>query len=301
MTVNKSMTLLVGDNPFHGISHLSQERSRARGAEMGSIEYLAGLVETSLDNCADGFMFSVSDVTLSILKELRMKRSDLGFEAYAIVPYAYEYVRASTHAGGFLGLGKKVAKDIIFSGNVKAAAFGVKGIVFTDVAALLKTYVLYEVSRIKSSASNNVRINSILLHEIVTEMALALDMDWLVRAYIDFMRKLKMSPGFETRNFPYLVKKFKEWNIGFKGLTIATPFNKVGFQMNPSKEECEKALKDVEGANVIGMSMLAAGYLKPLEAIDYLKSLRNLNGAVIGVSKEHHARETFRIFRERLC
>jgi len=294
------MTLLVGDNPFHGISHLSQERSRARGAEMGSIGYLAGLVETSLDNGADGFMFSVSDVTLSILKELRKRRSDLGFEAYAIVPYAYEYVRASTHAGGFLGLGKKVAKDTIFSGNVKAAAFGVKGIVFTDIAALLKTYILYELHRIKSSAGKKVRVKSILLHEILTEMALALDMDWLVRAYIDFMQKLKMSPGFETRNFPYLVKKFKEWNIGFEGLTIATPFNKVGFQMNPSKEECEKALVEAEDANVIGMSILAAGYFKPIEVVSYLKELKNLKGVVVGVSRLHHARDTFRIFRENM-
>ena len=300
MTVNRSMTLLVGDNPFHGISHLSQERSRARGAEMGSIGYLAGLVETSLYNGADGFMFSVSDVTLSIVKELRKRRSDLGFEAYAIVPYAYEYVRASTHTGGFLGLGKKVAKDIIFSGNVKAAAFGVKGIVFTDIAALLKTYILYELHRIKSSAGKKVRVKSILLHEILTEMALALDMDWLVRAYIDFMQKLKMSPGFETRNFPYLVKKFKEWNIGFEGLTIATPFNKVGFQMNPSKEECEKALVEAEDANVIGMSILAAGYFKPIEVVSYLKELKNLKGVVVGVSRLHHARDTFRIFRENM-
>jgi len=301
MSDQKSIKLLVGDNPFHGISHLSQERSRTRGEEMGNVEYLASLVETSLSNGADGFMFSVSEVTLSILRELRNRKAELGFEAYAIVPYAYDYVRMATQKGGVLGLGKKVAKDIVFSGNVRAAALGIKGIVLTDIAAILKTYVLYEVSRIKSSAGKNVRLNSILLHEIVTEMVLALDMDWLVRAYIDFMRKLNMSPGFETRNFPYLVNKFKEWNIAFKGLTIATAFNKVGFQMNPSKEECEKALVDAEGANVIGMSILAAGYLKPLEAIDYLKFLRNLNGVVIGVSKEHHARETFRLVRERLC
>jgi len=284
MTDGKSMKLLVGDNPFHGISHLSQERSRARGIEINDIKYHARLVETSLDNGADGFMFSVSEVTLSILRELRKRRADLSFEAYAIVPYAYEYVRMATKAGGVLGLGKKVAKEVFFSGNVKATALGIKGIVCSDVASLLKTYILYEISRIKSSAGN-----------------LALDMSWLFRAYIDFMQKLKMSPGFETRNFAYLVRKFKGWNISFDGLTIATPFNKVGFQMNPSRGECERALMEAEGASVIGMSILAAGYLKPIEAIDYLENLRNLNSVVVGVSKEHHARETFKVLRERLC
>jgi len=70
--------------------------------------------------------------------------------------------------------------------------------------------------------------------------------------------------------------------------------------MNPSRLECEKALSDVEGLNVIAMSILAAGYLKPLEAMDYIRSLPNLEGVVVGVSKEHHTRETFKLLKERL-
>ena len=56
--------LLVGDNPFHGISHLSQERARVRGHAMTYPEYAANLVMTSLENGANGFMFSVSEMTL---------------------------------------------------------------------------------------------------------------------------------------------------------------------------------------------------------------------------------------------
>jgi hypothetical protein len=301
MTDVKSIKLLVGDNPFHGISHLSQERSRARETEMSNIEHITGLVDTSLDNGADGFMFSVSEITLSILRELSKRRANLNFEAYAIVPYAYEYVRTATQSGGVLGLGKKIAKQIIFSGNLKALTLGAKGIACTDIATLLKTYILYEISRIKSSAGKHLRLNSVLLHEIVTEMALALDMSWLFKAYIDFMQKLKISPGFETRNFAYLVNKFKEWNISFKGLTIATPFNKVGFQMVPSKMECEKALESFSEPVVIAISILAAGYLSPSDAIDYIATLPNIKGVAVGVSKEKHALETFKFLKARFC
>jgi hypothetical protein len=139
-----------------------------------------------------------------------------------------------------------------------------------------------------------------MLHEIITEMALALNLDWLIKSYIKFMLKLRIKPGFETRNFAYFVKKFKDWNIDFRDIAVATAFNKVGFQMNPSKLECEKALEEVAGANVIAMSILAAGYLKPLEAIEYICSLPNLSGVVVGVSKEHHARETFRLLKAKL-
>jgi hypothetical protein len=144
-------------------------------------------------------------------------------------------------------------------------------------------------------------LKSVLLHEIITDMALALNLDWIFKAHIEFMLKKGIKPGFETRNFAYLVSKFKDWNIEFKDVVIATPFNAVGFQMNPSKEECEKALVNVKAPCVIGMSVLAAGYLRPPEAIDYIKNLPNLKGVVVGVSKEHHARETFRFLNERLC
>jgi hypothetical protein len=107
--------------------------------------------------------------------------------------------------------------------------------------------------------------------------------------------KVGIKPGFETRNFAYLVSKFREWSVDFGEIIIATPFNKVGFQMNPSRTECEKALADLPEPNTIAMSILAAGYLKPPEAIDYIQSLSNLKGVVVGVSKEQHARETFKL------
>jgi hypothetical protein len=297
--MSDGLTLLVGDNPFHGISHLSQERSRSRNGAITCADYAAGLVATALENGADGFMFSVDDTTLSILRIIREREGEISPDLYAIVPYAYDYVRLATQAGGVSGLARKVAKEIVVSFNVKAMAIGLKAAVTMEPKALLKTYLTYEISRIKSSAGKRMNLKSVLLHEIITDMALALNLDWLFKSYIDFMLKKGMKPGFETRNFAYLVNKFREWGIDFKNVIIATPFNAVGFQMNPSREECEKALVDVGASSVIAMSILAAGYLKPPEAIDYIKNLPNLKGVVVGVSKEYHAHETFKLLCER--
>ena len=290
----QKLSLLIGDNAFHGISHLSQQRARERSinADPSNVEYATKLVNLSLQNGANGFMFSVSNTTLSILKGLNPdKKPDL----YAIVPYAYEYVRLATKVGGFSSLAKHFSQQIIFSKNIVRIAPHLIGLIHANPLAFLKTYLIYEMSRIKSAAGKDANLKSILLHEVITDMALALNLDWFFKSYIKFFSGSKTRPGFETRNFPYLVQKFKEWSINMKDLIITCSFNKIGFQMNPSQNECEKTLEKIPQSEVVAMSILAAGYLKPTEAIDYIRGLSNINTIVVGVSKEHHALNTFRI------
>jgi hypothetical protein len=285
--------LLVGDNPFHGISHLSQQNVKNRGTEITHTKHASDIVKTSIENGANGFMFSVSDTTLSILKMLPEKEPKERLDLYALVPYAYEYVRLATHEGGLPGLAKRFAKEVLQSGSLKTIGVGLKGVLTSDPIDLMKAYLSYEIIRIKASAMNRGVLRSVLLHEVITDMAIALNFESLIKSYIKFMNDHGIEPGFETRNFSYLVKKFKEWDINFEGLVLAAPFNKVGFYMNPDKRECEKALSDVSGSTVIVMSILAAGYLKPMEAINYIRGLPNVNAIVVGISTEQQARETF--------
>ena len=292
-------TLLVGDNPFHGISHLSQERARSRTGDADSATRHADIVLTAVKNGADGFMFSVSDVTLSILRKLREQNAIEQVELYAIVPYAYEYVRVATQTGT-PGLAKKIAKQIVMSGNVGAALGGLSAVARMNPSGLLRTYLTYEISRIRSSAGKKAKLTSVLLHEVVTDMGLALNFDWLFKFYVSYLSKKDIVPGFNTRNFPYLVKKFKEWDIELDETVIATQFNKAGFQMNPSREDCEKTLSSLPHPIVVAISVLAAGYFKPREAAAYLVGLKNLRGVAVGVSTRNQARETFALFQERL-
>jgi len=290
--------LLVGDNPFHGISHLSQERSRARGDVPTNPRYAASLIELSVKNGANGFMFSVSDKTLAILNILRKNGKNNGLRLYAIVPYAYEYVRLACTTGGVPGLAKKVIRDIIYSGNLRAVASGINGVLRSDLDSLVKTYLLYEVSRIKRSAGRKAKLESVLLHQLMTDLCLGLGLDHILKFYINFMLKAEITPGFNTGNFALLVKKLREWNISLENIVIAAPFNKVGFQMVPSREECEKILTELPQPTVIAISILAAGYLKPPEAMEYVAQLPNIKGVAVGISKERHAKETFQLLRK---
>jgi hypothetical protein len=295
----EKLNLLVGDNPFHGISHLSQERARARHIEHAenTSSYAANLVQLSLENGADGFLCSVDEITLSVIEKLSHSFTG-NVQLYVIAPYAYEYVRKSTQTGGVGGLAASVAKSMIFSKNIRVIAANLGGLARFELAALLEAYVAYELSRIKAVSGKNIRLVSFMLHEIVTDMVLALNMENLCKSYIKFLEKNNVRPGFETRNFPYLVSKFSQWGIDFGKITVTTSFNKVGFQMCPSQIDCEAALEKAKDAEVIAMSVLAAGYLKPADAFGYISGLDGLSGLVIGVSKEHQAKETFRLFAE---
>ena len=109
--MNGNKLLLVGDNPFHGISHLSQERATSRGDDLTHPSHAADLVRTSLDSGADGFMFTVSETTLSILRIISEGGEHNRLQLYAIVPYAYEFVRQATITGGVPGLDGRLELD----------------------------------------------------------------------------------------------------------------------------------------------------------------------------------------------
>ena len=289
--------LLVGDNPFHNVSHLSQERTRLREKDTILPEHAADLIHLSVENGANGFMFSVSEKTLSILRILRERGEIDGLRLYGIVPYAYEYVKLATQVGGIPGLVKRVGTRIVTSGNLRGMATGITGFLNMNPTALMKTYLTYEIGRVRSCAGKKGNIECVLLHEVITDLALALGMDWLFKSYVDYMQKAKIGPGFNTVNFAYLVRKFKDWRIDLSHVVIAAPFNKIGFQMAPSKEECEQALESLDKPILVAISVLAAGYLKPAEALRYVETLPNVKGFAVGVSKESHAKETFRLAR----
>jgi hypothetical protein len=291
--------LLIGDNPFHNISHLSQERSRTRKSVSVWPEKAADLVCLSFENGANGFMFSVSDTTLAILKAIR-KRSEIErLSLYAIVPYAYEYVRIANQKGGLSGLAKRFGRQLVASRKLGAVASGVKGVLQMDPSSLLRTYLSYEISRIQANAGKKAKIEAVFLHELITDMALALNLDWLFDAYSEWLLKRDITPGFNTCNFPFLIEKLREWHHDLEQFVIAAPFNKVGFQMNPSRMECEKALANINAPITIAISVLAAGYLKLPQAVDYITGLPNLKGVAVGISTEKHARQTFALFRDR--
>ncbi|MFC2072335.1 hypothetical protein ACFLUU_06480 [Chloroflexota bacterium] len=295
--------ILVGDNPFHGVSHISQERAFQRSGGILGAKHAAELVLTSVNSGANGFTFTVSETSLSILREINQYELSDRLPLYPLVPNVNEVVRNTTSFGGVSGLAQSMAKKMATVINFELLANLTGGVLRNRPELILRAYLKWEYLKLQKAlgGTKSAYLASIILHEVVTDMALALDMQWLFQAHIDYMRKLKLKPGFETRNLPYLIKQFKKWHINIRGIVIEAPFNPIGFQMCPSQADCEKALNGTDGSEVIAFSVLAAGYVRLQEALGYAHSLPGLCGVAIGISNEKQAVETFTMAKQILA
>lgn len=74
---------------------------------------------------------------------------------------------------------------------------------------------------------------------------------------------------------------------------VMMPLNKVGYMMGGAKgEELIDMVGDAD-IKIIAMKTLAAGRIKPKEAMEYVFSLKNVASVAVGVASREEAEETF--------
>lgn len=290
---------LLGDNPFIGVSHLSQERSRQRllGLDLSRI---LNVIQTALENGAQGLAFSTHPTMYKVLSAMRERQCERTFGIYPVIPDASAYVRLASERGAS-GLSTDILGRLGLAAKVKTVARGAFSALTFDVSAIMRRYIDSEIEGFLKVAPSSAELRAVFVHELICDTLLAFKHADLLQEYIDSIRDMyQVRAGLVTRNFSRLLSFLKEADFDLDCIAILTPFNKAGFQMNPTKEECEMALDQIEGAKVLAMSTLAAGYLNVHEATDYLKTKPRLHGFVVGVSSPEHARETFHAFLNEL-
>jgi hypothetical protein len=217
----------------------------------------------------------------------------IGFESeisknmnfYPLIPYAQGYVRRANEMG-VIGMLNEALEPASTSTKFKILLKGGINVMRKDFLNILSTLIDVELLPF-----NGYSIKAVFLHNIITDLALALKAQNIFEFYIDYIKdNYRVTPAFGTMNFAALTSNFNDW--GLDNQLIMASFNKKGFQMNPSKEECEKCLR-IYKVNVLAMSTLASGYLTPDDAFEYLYSLPNVNSIVIGMSSRDHVKNTF--------
>jgi len=286
--MTKFDNLLIGDNAFIGVNHLSNARARQTLQRL-SIDKIVEVIQVAKSYGATGYSFTVHPTNSLILTQLESSGTlSHDFSLYPILPYAAGYIRTMNEKG-VLGTLNDLFNQVSMVDRARLLVRGAVSSIAEDPIGLMKAYLDYEISRIPENA----RIGSVLLHEVITDLALSYRATNVIQSFIETVRKKSdATPGFVTRNFSKFVEFFDQMKLPFTDLFVMTPFNRVGFQMNPSKQACESSLSRVRNAKVIGMSILASGYLSLEEAVAYIRSL-DLSGVVVGVSSQDHARQVF--------
>ena len=277
--------VILGHNQFIGVSHLSQEAARTRVERFSDMGRVGELLRFCVDSGVRGMMLSSHPRARDILDYLKAEGLAGDMSLYPLIPYAQGYVRRM-NAVGLTGMLKEIVLSAPWRTRASIAAQGGLGLARKDLTRLLGAFVDIEMLAFKGF-----EVKAVFLHDAFVDLALALGAREQLEFFAGHVReRYGVRPGFVTMNFPMLVDSFKRW--GFERPLVMTTFNSAGFQMNPSKEECERTLE--EGyADVVAMSTLAAGYLKPDEAFRYACSLPDISSFIVGVSTIAHARESF--------
>jgi hypothetical protein len=285
--------ILLGDNPFFGVDHLSQERARQKADQSQNFDNMLGVMKYSLNAGAKGMVASTHPKLRDFIDYISTK-SDLisKIEFYPIIPYTQGYVLKINEKGMIRTLIDTLNPPTNFQNKLKIFTKGSLGALRKDIFDLFKVFIDIELAQIHHG-----KINTVFLHDVITDLALSLNLKEIFETFQAYLHdEYGIEAGLVTKNFPRLVAKLHEWNSKFS--VIMTSFNKAGFQMNPSKQACENSLANYEG-KVIAMSVLAGGYLRAEEACDYILSQPKINTIVIGISSLAHAKNTFELFLDK--
>ena len=287
--------LILGTNPILGTNHQSSEVGR-RQALFTNVERVTEVLDVALENGASALNFSPDSRLYNVLQRLKQDHYQHEFGIHLMLP-DMERFRKVIMAGGTIGVAKELYSGVGWGAKITAAAHSAHALMRSDYSELIESYLGLELSRLASVLPSGARVSSILAHEQLTDMVLALGGTRMLLEFIKRVRSRGIMPGFVTRNFPLFVDTFSG-TIDWKEVRVMTPFNPIGFQMTPTRTACENSISKVSSENLSAISLLAGGRVSLKEGLAYLRQMHSIRSIVVGTSSPAHARETFRALKE---
>lgn len=284
------MDLLLGHNQFIGISHISEERSIEREKEFSDVKNIYRIVEKAADFGYKGMIIETHPRMLKFL-EYYIENKTFDIDFYLQVPYVQGYIQKMNEKG-LAGLITEIIKKSGFKAASTMILKNLMNLARKDYLSIATSLLSLEIAPF-----TEIKIKAILLHNILTDLALSLKMQDVFADYSIYTKdKLKLKPGFITLNFELFKNSFETWDI--ETPIVMTPINPKGYDMNPSKETVETSIKNYKG-QIIAMNILGGGAFSPNDVYSYLQSFHNIEYCVIGASSENHLRELIEIFKRK--
>jgi hypothetical protein len=212
------------------------------------------------------------------------------FNIFPCMPYAHKYANAVTDLG-ILG-----ALKAYMPGNVlSVAAKGGLAFIQKDYVAMMELLIYAEMKKFKG-----VNTPVIFLQNVVVDLILGLGMTDFFLAFAKHVKKkYNAEPGFITMNMCKMVDVCEQ--LGIENPIICSSINKIGFRVSGSIEAYENYLTDPSKKfRPIAMQVLAAGALKPKEAIEYIGKFPKIEAVLFGASTKVHIEENIKLIQANL-
>ena len=273
---------ILGDNQFFAVNHLSDERSRAQAIRFKDNRAIIDVLDQAMECGVNTFMCTTHDRIAGICDHMRKNSAKYGdFKFFPGMPYAHKYANALTELG-ILGTLQAYIPGNIFAVTGKAGLAYLR----KDFPSLMELLVDAEM---KMFEGMNTPV--IFLQNVIVDLMLGLGTDELFVHYAKYIRKrYSAEPGFITMNLPRRVDLCER--VGIDNPIICSSINKIGFRMSGGVGEYEEYLQSDKRFRPMAMQCLAAGALKPEEAMDYVNRFPKIESVVFGASSKDHIQQT---------
>ena len=260
---------------------MSDEKARAQAIRFKDTQNIVDLLDFVYEVGIRTFMCTTHDRIAEVCEHIRTHPERYkGFKIYPCMPYAHKYNNAVAELGALSAMKKMMPGNI-----VGAMARGGLALARKDYIAMMQLLVDAEMKMFRG-----IETGVIFLQNIVTDLLLGMGMHDFFVAFSDYVReKYKSEPGFITMNLPMLLDVLEKKRID--NPIICASINKIGFRMSGGKKLYEKTIQE-RRFQPIAMQVLAAGAIKPKEAIEYVCVQENIRSILFGASTPAHIKQT---------
>lgn len=285
--------IILGDNQFFGINHMSQEKAQQLAEKFFDVNNIYRVYDMAFDAGVRGVMLNSNERAKHICDYFRTNKSkyqDINW--YPFIPYPQKYANMVAEKGIFPAINEVLFKDNSAMGVLGMMAKGGMAVLGKDAIKMMQMLIDVEMKMYKGL---NVKV--IFLQNIITDLFLGYGTKEIFAEYCDYIRiKHNALPGILTQNMPYLLKKLKEWDI--KEVVVCSSFNKIGYLMSPSVESYVEAARNnnPDEYQLMVMSTLASGAIPAKEAYEFINQ-QNLQSVVFGASSKSHIEETVKLIK----
>jgi len=281
--------VLFGDNQFFAVNHLSDEKSREQSIRFKDDSSIIRVLDQAISLGINTFKCTTHDRNTNICNHIRENPDNYKeFKIYPCMPYAHKYANAVTELG-IVGTIKQYIPGNIFG------TFAKGGLAYLnkDFIKLMELLIDAEMKMF-----HGISTPVIFIQNVLVDMILGLKMVEVFAAYDSYIKKkYNAEPGYITMNMPALLDALN--SVGIENPIICSSINKLGFRMSGGKDIYEKYLNEKQ-FRPIAMQVLAAGALKPKEAIEYLRGFSKIESVLFGASSKGHIQETKELIEEYL-
>jgi len=189
--------VLLGDNQFFAVSHLSDEKSREQAIRFKDDKAIIRVIDQAVELGIETFMCTTHDRIANICRHIRENQSSYeGFKIYPCMPYAHKYANAVTELG-MLGTIRQYVPGNIFGTFTKG------GVAFLskDYLKIMEIFIDAEMKMFKGISTP-----VIFIQNVVVDMILGLGMMDVFGEFDSYIRKkYNAEPGYITMNMPMLL------------------------------------------------------------------------------------------------